>query len=270
LREGIDVVFPVLHGPWGEDGTIQGMFELAGVPYVGAGVLGSAVGMDKGMTKTILAHAGLRQAPWVLIQRRDWQRDPQRVQALVAEQLGFPCFVKPANLGSSVGITKVHGPDELGLALELAAHYDRRIIIEKGVDAHEIEIAVLGNDAPRASVPGEIVPSNEFYDYDAKYVDGDSQLIIPADLPDDVIAEIQRMAVEAFRALDLAGMARVDFFVERTTGEVLINEVNTIPGFTATSMYPLLWQASGLPINELVQTLIALAVERHAERENSI
>lgn len=270
FNEGIDVVFPVLHGPWGEDGTIQGMFELAGVPYVGSGVLGSALGMDKGMAKTILAQAGLPQTEWMLVQRRDIQRDPSGIKAEIAERLGFPCFVKPANLGSSVGVTKVHGPDELEPALELAAHYDRRVIIEKGVDAREIEVSVLGNDDPRASVPGEIIPGNEFYDYDAKYVDGDSELIIPADLPGTTVTEVQELAVAAFRALDLAGMARVDFFVERKTGKVLINEVNTIPGFTVTSMYPLLWEASGLPINELVETLITLAVERHAERGNGL
>jgi D-alanine-D-alanine ligase len=245
------------------------MLEMAGVPYVVARVLGAPVDIDHGLTKVILAQAGLPQTPWVLVQRHEWQRDPQGIQAAIAEQISFPCFVKPANLGSSVGVTKVHGLDELGPALALAAHYDRRVIVEQGVNAREIELSVLGNDEPRASVPGEIISSNEFYDYDAKYVDGDSQLIIPADLPSEIVAEIQRVAVEAFKALDLAGLARVDFFVERTTGEVLLNEVNTIPGFTATSMYPLLWEASGLPIRELVQTLIALAIERHTERGNA-
>lgn len=262
----VDVVFPVLHGPRGEDGTIQGMLELAGIPYVGSGVLGSAVGMDKAMTKTVLAQAGLPQVPYLLVQRRAWRHDPGTVRERVADDIGFPCFVKPANMGSSVGVSKVHGPAELDEAMTTAAHFDRRILVERGVDVREVEVSVLGNEEPRASVVGEIVPVNEFYDYDAKYVLDGSELIIPADLPAATVAEIQRLAVQAFQALDLAGLARVDFFVERTTGEVWVNEANTIPGFTATSMYPLLWAASGVPLPELVDTLVRLALDRHGGR----
>ena len=262
----IDVVFPVLHGPHGEDGTIQGMMELAGMTYVGSGVLGSAVAMDKAMAKTVLAQAGLPQVPWLLVQRREWRSDPDGVRDRIATEIGYPCFVKPANMGSSVGVSKVHGAAELAEAMDVAAHHDRRILIERGVDVREVEVSVLGNEDPIASVVGEIVSANEFYDYDAKYVVDGSELIIPADLPAETVAGIQRVAIEAFRALDLAGLARVDFFVERTTGEVWINEANTIPGFTATSMYPLLWEASGIPLPELVDSLVALAIDRHGER----
>lgn len=263
---GVDVVFPVLHGPMGEDGTVQGMFELLGIPYVGSGVLGSSVAMDKGTTKLVLAQHGLAQADWVLVQRRDWKTDPNAVEALIAEKLGFPCFVKPANLGSSVGVVKVHDAAELPAALDVAAHYDRRIVVEKGIVGRELEIAVLGNDDPIASVAGEIVPGHEFYDYEAKYLDDSSRLIIPAELEPGILAEMQRMAAEAFTALDLAGMARVDFFLEAETNRLLINEVNTIPGFTSISMYPMLWAASGIPNGELVQRLLELALERHGER----
>ena len=262
----VDVVFPVLHGPRGEDGTIQGMMELAGMAYVGSGVLGSSVAMDKAMAKTVLGQAGLPQVAWLLIQRREWQSDPDVVRDRIATGIGFPCFVKPANMGSSVGVSKVHGLAELDEAMTVAAHHDRRILIEQGVDVREVEVSVLGNEDPIASVVGEIVPANEFYDYNAKYVDDGSELIIPADLPAETVAEIQRVAIEAFRALDLAGLARVDFFVERTTGQVWINEANTIPGFTATSMYPLLWEASGMPLPELVDSLVALAVDRHGRQ----
>lgn len=263
----IDVVFPVLHGPRGEDGTIQGMMELAGMAYVGSGVLGSSVAMDKAMAKTVLAQAGLPQIPWLLVQRREWRADPGAVRDRIATEIGYPCFVKPANMGSSVGVGKVHGAAELVGAMDVAAHHDRRILVERGVDVREVEVSVLGNEDPIASVVGEIVPANEFYDYDAKYVVDGSELIIPADLPAATVAEIQRVAIEAFRALDLAGLARVDFFVEHTTGEVWINEANTIPGFTATSMYPLLWEASGMPLPQLVDSLIGLAIDRHGERE---
>ena len=262
----IDVVFPVLHGPRGEDGTIQGMMELAGVPYVGSGVLGSAVAMDKAMARTVLAQAGLPQLPWLLVQRRDWRNQPDVVRQRIADELGFPCFVKPANMGSSVGVEKVHGPSELAAAMDTAAHFDRRIVVEQGANVREIEVSVLGNAEPRASVPGEIVPANEFYDYDAKYVAEGSDLIIPADLPGETVRELQRLAVATFRVLDLAGLARVDFFVERETNDIWVNEVNTLPGFTFSSMYPLLWEASGMPVPELVDTLIALAIERHGER----
>ena len=262
----IDVVFPVLHGPRGEDGTVQGMLELAGVPYVGAGVLGSAVGMDKAMTKTILAQAGLPQVPWLLVPRKDWEQDPAMVAAAIAHRLGFPCFVKPANLGSSVGISKVHDASELTGAMDEAAHFDRRILVEQGVNARELEIAVLGNDEPVASVVGEVVPCNEFYDYNAKYVDDRSELIIPAKLDGKTLVYIQELAIDTFRALDLAGMARIDFFLERDTDHVYVNEVNTIPGFTSISMYPRLWEATGISLPELVDRLIGLALERHGER----
>ena len=266
LAEGVDVVFPVLHGPKGEDGTVQGLLELAGLPYVGAGVLGSAVAMDKAMAKTVLAQAGIPQAPWRLVTRAEWHRDPAGVAAAIADELGYPCFAKPANLGSSVGISKIHGPEELVAAMDLAAHFDRRIVVEAGVDARELEVSVLGNDDPIASVAGEIVPCNEFYDYDAKYVDDRSELIIPADIPSATLSRLQELAVAAFIALDLAGLARVDFFLDRTSGELLLNEVNTIPGFTSISMYPMLWEASGLPLPALVDRLVELALERHGRR----
>lgn len=266
LRSGVDVVFPVLHGPRGEDGTVQGLLELAGLPYVGAGVLGSAVAMDKAMTKTILAQAGLPQAPWRLIHRKEWEFDADSITAWVEESFGFPCFTKPANMGSSVGIAKAHNAAELAEAMDLAAHFDRRIVVEQGVDARELEISVLGNDEPIASVAGEIVPSNEFYDYAAKYIDDRSELIIPADLSHDTMGFVQELAIDAFRALDLAGMARVDLFLERGTDRIYVNEVNTIPGFTSISMYPRLWEASGVPLSELVDRLIGLALERYDER----
>jgi D-alanine-D-alanine ligase len=266
VLDAIDVVFPVLHGPRGEDGTIQGMLELAGIPYVGAGVLGSAVAMDKAMAKTILAQAGIPQAPWLLVSQRDWRDQPADVAARIATTLGFPCFVKPANMGSSVGISKVHGSEELETAMTLAAGYDRRLVIEVGIDARELELAVLGNDDPIASIAGEIVPCNEFYDFAAKYIDDRSELVIPAPIEPETLARLQTTAIAAFRALDLAGMARVDFLLDRTTGQIYLNEVNTIPGFTAISMYPLLWEASGVPLPELVDRLVGLALERHAAR----
>jgi D-alanine-D-alanine ligase len=265
FAEGVDVIIPVLHGPMGEDGTIQGMLELAGVPYVGSGVLGSAVAMDKAMTKTILERAGIPQLPWMLVTRTEWRSDPSGVSERIADILGFPCFVKPANLGSSVGISKVKSPEALGAAMDLAAHHDRRIVVEQGVDAREIELAVLGNDEPIASVAGEIVPHGEFYDYEAKYIDDTAELLIPATLPGDILRQLQETAVEAFRRLDLAGMARVDFFVERESERIFLNEVNTIPGFTSISMYPMLWEASGMPLAELVERLVQLALDRHRE-----
>ena len=263
---GFDVVFPVLHGPMGEDGTVQGLLELTGVPYVGAGVLGSALAMDKAMAKTILAQAGLPQVPWRLVTRKEWERDPDDCCDWVGETLGFPCFVKPANMGSSVGVVKAHDASELPAALREAARFDRRILIEQGIDARELEISVLGNDEPVASVVGEIIPSREFYDYEAKYIDDGSQLLAPAPIDGDTMTLIQEMAIDAFRALDLAGMARVDFFLDRKTDQVYINEVNTIPGFTAISMYPILWEATGIPLPELVDRLIGLALERSLEK----
>jgi D-alanine-D-alanine ligase len=269
FSEGVDVVFPVLHGPMGEDGTVQGMLELTGVPYVGAGVLGSALAMDKAMAKTVLAQEGLPQVPWRLVSRKEWERDPDVVIEWVGEILGFPCFVKPANMGSSVGVVKAHGPSELPAAIDEACRFDRRVLIEQGIDARELEISVLGNDEPIASIVGEVVPCNEFYDYNAKYVDDDSELIVPAAIDRSTMAEIQELAITAFRALDLAGMARVDFLMDRRTDRIYLNEVNTIPGFTAISMYPRLWEASGVPLPELVDRLVGLALERSLERRRT-
>ena len=266
LMDEVDVIFPVLHGPMGEDGTVQGMLELAGLPYVGSGVLGSAVAMDKAMSKTVLAQAGLPLVPWRLVARKEWERDAGVVAEAIAELFGFPCFVKPANMGSSVGVVKVHDPSELAAAMGTAARFDRRILVEAAIDARELEVSVLGNDEPVASVAGEIVPCNEFYDYDAKYVDEGSELIVPAELEGKTLVYLQELAIDAFRALDLAGMARVDFFMDRRTDQIYVNEVNTIPGFTSISMYPLLWEATGIPLPELVDRLIGLALERHAER----
>ena len=263
-RQHIDVVFPVLHGPRGEDGAVQGMLELAGVPYVGAGVLGSAIGMDKAVQKSLFAAAGLAVVPYEVVREPGWEEDPEGVSARIAG-LGFPVFTKPATLGSSVGIVKVHDPDELVDGLTEAFRYARKAVVEKGLDGiREIECAVLGNDDPVASVAGEIVPTgHEFYDYEAKYLDDHgAQLLIPADLKPDVMEQVQRMAVTAFRAIECAGMARVDFFL-RGEDELWVNEINTIPGFTHISMYPKLWGASGLEYPELVGRLLDLAVERH-------
>jgi D-alanine-D-alanine ligase len=262
----IDLVFPVLHGPMGEDGTIQGLFELIGVPYVGSGVLGSAVAMDKGVTRRLLEASGIALAPWLLVTRNEWRSDAAGVQAAIEEALGYPCFVKPANLGSSVGVSKVHDASELAKAMDEAAYFDRRIVVEQGVTGRELEISVLGNESPVASVAGEIVPGDEFYSYNDKYIDDRSQSIIPAELEPEQLAEMQRIAIASFKALDLAGMARVDFFLESATGRLLVNEVNTIPGFTSISMYPKLWEASGMPLDELVRELLRLAIERHGER----
>ena len=256
----VDVIFPVLHGTYGEDGTIQGLLELANVPYVGAGVLGSAVGMDKDVMKRLLRDAALPVVDY-------WSLRGPEIDSFVQStsgQLPYPVFVKPANLGSSVGITKVHGAGELRAALKTAAEFDRKVIVERGLDAREIEISVLGNDEPVASVPGEIVPSQEFYSYDAKYASNDSKLLIPAPLKDQQVKAAQQMALSAFKALECSGMARVDLFLERTTQKFFVNEINTIPGFTTISMYPKLWDASGVPYSELIDRLIALAIERHA------
>ena len=265
---GIDVVFPVLHGPYGEDGTVQGLLELANVAYVGAGVLGSAAGMDKAVMKTLFAAGRLPIVPHLVALRREWERDGADVTRRVRDDLRYPVFVKPANLGSSVGISKARSDAELTVAMELALQFDRKIVIEAAVpDAREIECAVLGNDEPRASVPGEIIPSREFYDYEAKYLDEASELLIPAPLSAAETARIQQLAVDAFRAAEGAGMARVDFLIGRGTGEVFVNEVNTIPGFTTISMYPKLWEASGLPYPALIDRLIELALERHSEKQ---
>jgi D-alanine-D-alanine ligase len=265
-EEPIDVVFPMLHGPYGEDGTVQGMLELANIPYVGAGVLASAVGMDKAVQKVLFAAAGLPLVPHVVIHEREWEEDPEAVEAR-AGHLGYPLFAKPATLGSSVGVSRVSGPEELRGAIELGLRYARKVLLERSAEgAREIECAVLGNDDPVASVPGEIIPAegHGFYDYEAKYLDEGTRLEIPADLDLEVAEEVQRMAVAAFLAIDAAGMARVDFFVRDR--EVVLNEINTIPGFTSVSMYPKLWEASGLAYPELLERLVELAVERH-ERE---
>ena len=255
------VVLPLLHGPMGEDGTVQGLLELAGVPYVGAGVAASAVCMDKGLAKSVLATAGLPQCRW-------WSgRGPHggHLHDFVRE-VGFPLFVKPANLGSSIGVTKAADRAELRAGIELALTYDEYLIVEEAVVGREIEVAVLGNEEPKASVPGEIVPGAEFYDYDDKYTSDAADLRVPADLPGDAIAEVQRLAVEAYEALRVDGMARVDFFYEEAGRGWLVNELNTIPGFTPISMYPKLWAASGLPYDQLVDELVRLALERHARR----
>ncbi len=262
----LDVVFPVLHGTYGEDGTVQGLLELANIPYVGAGVLGSAVGMDKIVQKQILKREGFPLAKYVAFGSGEYRRMPRRVLARLEGSLRYPLFVKPANTGSSVGISKAHNRKELEAAVDIACQYDRRIIVEQGiVDAREIECAVLGNDSPEASVPGEIVPSNEFYDYEAKYVDGKSRALIPAPISRALASKIRAMAVRAFLAIDCAGMARVDFFLVRKSRRVILNELNTIPGFTAISMYPKLWEASGTSYSALLDRLIELALERHRE-----
>lgn len=264
----LDVIFPVLHGPFGEDGTIQGLLELANVPYVGAGVLGSAVGMDKGMMKVVFAASGLPVCPYTVIRAHEWDRQPRDIARTLEVELGFPLFVKPANLGSSVGISKARDAASLIEAMNLARSFDRRIIVEAAVaDAREIECAVIGNDDPEASVPGEVIPSREFYDYDAKYLDEGSRTVIPADIPVATAQEVRRMSLEAFRAIDCAGMARVDFLVSRADGSIYVNEINTIPGFTTISMYSKMWAASGVTYPELLDRLIALALERHASRQ---
>jgi D-alanine-D-alanine ligase len=265
---GLDVVFPVLHGPYGEDGTVQGLLELANVPYVGAGVLGSAVGMDKAVMKTLFAARDLPVGPYSVVLRPEWNRSASAVISRIAGELGYPVFVKPANLGSSVGISKAKSAGELEMAMVLALQFDRKVVIEAAIPkAREIECAVLGNDDPEASIPGEIVPSREFYDYEAKYLDEGSKALIPAPLTASQAAEVQRLSIAAFRAVDGAGMARVDFLIAGESGEMYVNEVNTIPGFTTISMYPKMWEASGVSYTELVDRLITLALERHAEKQ---
>ncbi len=267
-RSGIDVVFPVLHGTYGEDGTVQGLLELANVPYVGCGVLASAVGMDKAVMKKLFADRGLPVGPYIETRRHEWDRGAAAIRERVQKTLGYPVFVKPANLGSSVGISKAKSDADFDAAMELALQFDRKIVIEAGVpNAREIECAVLGNDEPQASLPGEVIPSREFYDYEAKYLDDSSQTVIPARLTDTEIAEVRRQAIEAFEAVDGSGMARVDFFLSRDSGQLFVNEVNTIPGFTTISMYPKMWEASGLPYPQLLDRLIELAIERHARKQ---
>ncbi len=262
----IDVVFPVLHGTFGEDGTIQGLLDLAGLPFVGAGVLGSAVGMDKDVAKRLLKAAGIPVVPWIAVARADWERDPKSIQREIEKRFRYPVFVKPATLGSSVGMSKAHSRKELAPALNQAAEFAQKILVERAVVAREIEVSVLGNFEPRASIPGEIVPHREFYDYAAKYLEEGTQLLIPAKLKPSQVRKFQQLAVRAFRALELAGMARVDFFLEKRAGKIYLNEVNTIPGFTSISMYPKLWEASGIPFSELLDRLIELALEMQREK----
>ena len=265
---GVDVVFPVLHGPFGEDGTVQGLLELSGIAYVGSGVLGSALGMDKVKMKEVLAFHGLPVVEWRSFRRWQWRDDRDRVVSESAS-FGYPCFVKPANLGSSIGVSKAHDRDELVTALAEAFRHDEKVIVEPAIDAREIEVSVIGNHHPRASIAGEIVPSNEFYDYAAKYLDGKSELHIPATLTATDAAEVRDLAVRAFTALECAGLARADFFLDRQTGKWFVNELNTMPGFTSISMYPKLWEASGLSYRELISELIDLAMSRWEERHSS-
>ena len=270
----VDVIFPVLHGTFGEDGTIQGLLELADLAYVGAGVLGSACGMDKDVMKRLFAAARLPIVKHVTILRSEWERDPKGARRLMEKKLRYPVFVKPANLGSSVGISKVHGGRELAAAMEEAGAYDRKIVVEQGVGgvkgkAREIECSVLGNDQPRASVAGEIVPAQEFYDYNAKYLDEGSKLLIPAKISAAQQKKVQQMAIAAFQAVDCAGLARVDFLMDPKSGKVYVNEINTMPGFTSISMYPKLWAATGIAYPELIDRLIQLGLERHAEKKKN-
>jgi D-alanine-D-alanine ligase len=265
----IDVVFPVLHGTFGEDGTIQGLLDLANLPYVGSGVLGSAAGMDKVAMKRLFRDAGLPIVPFTYFLRSQWDAERERLLDAVEAEIGYPAFAKPANLGSSVGISKAIDRDSLARAIDGAAGYDRRILVERGVDAREVEVAVLGNDEPRASLPGEIIPHADFYDYETKYVNDVAEYEIPARLDAAQTAEIQALAVRAFEAVDAAGLSRVDFFVERGTDRILVNEINTMPGFTQISMYPKLREASGISYRELVDRLIDLAFERHREVSRS-
>jgi len=270
----VDVIFPVLHGTFGEDGTIQGLLELADIAYVGAGVLGSAAGMDKDIMKSLFIAAGIPIVKHVTILRGAWAKEPKRIQKFVESKLKYPVFVKPANLGSSVGISKAHNRKELGPAIEEAAKFDRKIVIEQGVGgkknkAREIECSVLGNDEPVASIPGEIVPVKEFYDYNAKYLDEGSELIIPAKLTKSETKKVQELAVRSFKAVDCSGLARVDFLMEPATRKIYLNEINTMPGFTAISMYPKLWAASGLDYADLIDRLIQLGLERHADKKKN-
>jgi D-alanine-D-alanine ligase len=262
----LDVVFPVIHGTFGEDGTMQGLLELAGLPFVGAGVLGSAIGMDKDVAKKLMQVAGIPVVPWIAVQRADSERNPKEIRRVVEKKFKYPVFVKPATLGSSVGMTKVHSRAELRPALDLAAEFAMKILVERAVSAREIEVSVLGNHDPKASIPGEIVPHREFYDYAAKYLEEGTQLLIPAKLKKSEIKKVQGLAVTAFKALELSGMARVDFFIEKRGGKIFLNEVNTIPGFTSISMYPKLWEADGIPFRELISKLLELALEQHREK----
>lgn len=268
--ERVDVIFPALHGPYGEDGTVQGLLEVANIPYVGAGVAASAISMDKDLMKTIFQQRGLPILKWMTIRRKEWQKDKEKILSSIENGFEYPLFVKPTNLGSSVGITKVHKKEELEGAIDLASSYDRKILIEEGLEeVREVECGVLGNDEPQVSVAGEVRPAGEFYDYNSKYIDKETQLIVPADLPDGVSQEVQEIALRAFKAVDAAGMARVDFFVSKKENKIYLSEINTIPGFTSVSMYPRLWEASGIPYSELIDRLIQLALERHQDKNQN-
>ncbi len=267
---GLDVIFPVLHGPYGEDGTVQGLLEMANLPYVGCGVLASAVAMDKEVAKRLFAVQGLPQARYQVVLRHQWQRQREQVLDALEAALAYALFVKPANMGSSVGVTKARNRAELAAALDTAGRFDRKIVVEEAVPhAREIEVSVLGNDEPIASTPGEIVPGNEFYDYAAKYLDDNSELIIPARLAPEQARAVQELAVAAFKAVDGAGLARVDFLLDGESGEIYLNELNTLPGFTRISMYPKLWEASGIDYPDLVDRLLDLALERHEDRQRN-
>ncbi|MBO8178455.1 MAG: D-alanine--D-alanine ligase [Bacillus sp. (in: Bacteria)] len=265
-EKGYDVIFPLLHGPNGEDGTVQGMLELLNLPYVGNGVLASAAGMDKVIMKNLFDQAGLPQVDYVWFIKSTWKANRELAYEQVERRLGYPCFVKPANLGSSVGISKCNNREELDKAFEEAFQFDRKIIVEQGVQARELEVGLLGNDHPECSVVGEIVPKKEFYDYKAKYEDGDTALIIPAEIPEEVAKEMKEMAIRAFKALDCSGLVRADFFLTKD-GKLLINEVNTMPGFTPFSMFPLLWKHTGVEYPQLIEKLIQLAIERYEEKQ---
>jgi len=265
-----DIYFPVLHGPSGEDGTLQGLLEMADVPYVGAGVLASAAGMDKEVMKILFTSAGVPVVRYTTIHDSDWRRDRQCILSRLEEEFELPFFVKPANLGSSVGISKVKTRAEVARALEKAFRYDRKILVEAAVEGREVECSVLGNDDPRASLPGEVIPFREFYDYRDKYLEGKTEFRIPAPLSEAKTAEVQRLAVAAFRAVGCSGMARIDFFLEKETEKVYVNEINTIPGFTEISMYPKLWEASGIPFPRLVEELIRLGLERHRQKRRCL
>ena len=268
--DAVDVVFPILHGPMGEDGTVQGLLELADIPYVGAGVAASAIGMDKELLKTIFKAHGLPVVDFVAVIRRQWDQEPDRQVAALEAHLRYPVFVKPANMGSSVGINKARDRTQLADAINLAGHYDRKILVEQAINGREVECSVLGNDQPRVSVVGEVrTRQREFYDYVAKYTEGEADLIIPADIPPEKAEEVRALALRAYRAMDCSGMARADFFIERDTCKVYLNELNTIPGFTKFSMYPKLWEASGVSYAELIDRLITLAMERYMDKKRS-
>ncbi|MED1955049.1 D-alanine--D-alanine ligase [Brevibacillus centrosporus] len=270
IGQQIDVIFPVVHGPNGEDGTMQGMLELANLPYVGAGVMASAVGMDKWMMKTVFGQVGLPQVKYIGLLRSQWEKDQEATMDRIEEELGFPCFVKPANMGSSVGVNKAKNRDELAAALDVAAKFDRRLIVEEFVNARELEIGVLGNEELITSVVGEIIAAKEFYDYEAKYKGAGTELSIPAIVPEHVSAQIAEIAKKAFHALDGSGLSRVDFFWDEKNDKLYINEVNTMPGFTPFSMYPMLFQAAGINYSELIDRLVQLGIERHADKQRNI